>query len=544
MKFTGKCNWCGKTGHREKHCYAKKRGEPRSNQNGGNNYGGTSANNVQNNTTDSVDNMFAGMTYCQFISEANTVEPTADSWLGDSGATSHITNNSDGMTNKKKCNVRVTVSTGEVTIAKIVGDLKLESKSGEKVKLLNVLYVPSLKRNLLSTNKFTDQGAKLYADNEKMVIKKDSQTITLPMTTENGMKMYVFQGRRIIDATANAVTDATDSTRATEFNEAIKLPKMIDVNVAHGLCHLGEKLLRITFKSMGIKLAGVLKPCDGCCRANAKARSVRKVTNTVANNIGERLFVDTSGPYPESASGNRYWVCIVDDKTRKSWSEFRKSKADLAKIVEHRIKHLSDLGHTVKYLRCDNAGEHGAKLKKVCDTYNVVMEYTAPHTPQMNGVVERRIAVLLNGARAAMYAANLNEDARKKLWAEAVRYTEDVRCSMATSRNSTSSNELFSGKKPQFLQYMKEFGRVGYVTKREKILNKFEERAIKCIFVGYSTTHSGDTYRMYNPETKRIILSRDVKWAEFKKIDPKDNMDMFVKYNSTDIVPGIDESVV
>ena len=151
------------------------------------------------------------------------------------------------------------------------------------------------------------------------------------------------------------------------------------------------------------------------------------------------------------------------------------------------------LGHTVKYLRCDNAGEHQTKLKKVCETYKVEMEYTAPHTPQMNGVVERRISVLLNGARAAMYAANLTDDARKKLWAEAVRYTEVVRCSMATSKNVTSSNEQFFGKKPHFLHYMREFSRVGYVTKREKILNKLEERAIKCIFVGYGSNHSGDT---------------------------------------------------
>ena len=75
-------------------------------------------------------------------------------------------------------------------------------------------------------------------------------------------------------------------------------------------------------------------------------------------------------------------------------------------------------------------------------------------------------------------------------------------------------------------------------------MNKLEERAVKCIFVGYSTSHSGDTYRMYNPETKRIVLSRDVKWAEFRKIDPKENMDMFIKYDSTDVVPGIDELVV
>ena len=91
---------------------------------------------------------------------------------------------------------------------------------------------------------------------------------------------------------------------------------------------------------------------------------------------------------------------------------------------------------------------------------------------------------------------------------------------------------------------MVEFGRIGYVTKREKISGKFEDRAIKCVFIGYGKHHSGDTYRMYNPGTKRIILSRDVKWAEFKRIDPKANMDVFVQYDATDTVPGIDEIVV
>ena len=56
-------------------------------------------------------------------------------------------------------------------------------------------------------------------------------------------------------------------------------------------------------------------------------------------------------------------MCVVDDKTRKSWSEFRKSKAEMPKIVEETILYLKNLGHTVKYIRCYNAGEHQTKLK-------------------------------------------------------------------------------------------------------------------------------------------------------------------------------------
>ena len=112
-------------------------------------------------------------------------------------------------------------------------------------------------------------------------------------------------------------------------------------------------------------------------------------------------------------------------------------------------------------------------------------------------MVERRIAVLLNGARASLYAANLTEDSREKLWAEAVNYNEDVRNSMSTTRSVESANKLFFGKLPSFLKSMVEFGRVGYVTIRgAKIKNKIEERSMKCIMVGYSRNSSGDTYRL------------------------------------------------
>ena len=190
-------------------------------------------------------------------------------------------------------------------------------------------------------------------------------------------------------------------------------------------------------------------------------------------------------------------------------------------------------------------GEHQAKQQKVCENHGVELEYTAPYTPQMNRVVERRIAVLLNGARTVMYSDNLTDESRKKIWAQAVNYIEEVRNSMATTRSLTSSDEIFFGKKPTILPYMVEFGRIGYVTIRNNNIKKqTDERDIKDIIVGYTKRYSGDTYRIFNPNTKRIILTRDIKWAKWKITDPKSNMDVFVKYDSSDIVPGIDEVVV
>ena len=53
------------------------------------------------------------------------------------------------------------------------------------------------------------------------------------------------------------------------------------------------------------------------------------------------------------------------------------------------------------------------------------------------------------------------------------------------------------------------------------------------LFVGYSTQHAGDVYRLLNPETSRVIHSRDVKWigktwAELYKIKMIDRASGYV----------------
>jgi hypothetical protein len=65
-----------------------------------------------------------------------------------------------------------------------------------------------------------------------------------------------------------------------------------------------------------------------------------------------------------------------------------------------------------------------------------------------------------------------------------------------------------------------DFGRVGYVANRSTMKGKFKEKATKMVFVGYAENHARDVYRMYNPETKRIIETRDIyAWADIKNSD-------------------------
>ena len=62
---------------------------------------------------------------------------------------------------------------------------------------------------------------------------------------------------------------------------------------------------------------------------------------------------------------------------------------------------------------------------------------------------------------------------------------------------------------------------------------KIDPRGKISLFVGYSTQHAGDVYRLLNPKTNRVIHSRDVKWigktwAEFYKIKMVDRASGYV----------------
>ncbi len=51
---------------------------------------------------------------------------------------------------------------------------------------------------------------------------------------------------------------------------------------------------------------------------------------------------------------------------------------------------------------------------------------------------------------------------------------------------------------------------------RKQIKKKWANKSVKCVMVGYTDNHSGDTYRMYNPMTGCIRITRDVIWSEWK----------------------------
>ena len=64
---------------------------------------------------------------------------------------------------------------------------------------------------------------------------------------------------------------------------------------------------------------------------------------------------------------------------------------------------------------------------------------------------------------------------------------------MADMVSTKSPFEIFYGVKPKIIGSFLEFGRIGYVFKREKFRKKITDQIFKKIVLGYADNHTRDT---------------------------------------------------
>ena len=85
---------------------------------------------------------------------------------------------------------------------------------------------------------------------------------------------------------------------------------------------------------------------------------------------------------------------------------------------------------------------------------------------------------------------------------------------MVRPERTKPPHTLFYGENAKYAKSLRAFGEMAVVAIHEgkKMRSKLDNRGKACMFVGYADDHTKDVYRFLNFHTKRIILSRDVRW--------------------------------
>nr|KAJ0189315.1 hypothetical protein LSAT_V11C800419360 [Lactuca sativa] len=145
----------------------------------------------------------------------------------------------------------------------------------------------------------------------------------------------------------------------------------------------------------------VLPPCDVCHRAK-QTRDSFPVSQHVTSSLGELIHLDVWGPYRVITSeGFRYFLIIVDDYTRVTWVYLLKTKEEVFGCVSVFLNILlNQFEVKVKTVRSDNGTEFlNHKMKQLFESKGILHQTSCVHTPQQNGIVERKHRHILNVAR-------------------------------------------------------------------------------------------------------------------------------------------------
>ena len=329
-----------------------------------------------------------------------------DIFVGDSAATSRMTNNRTGVYDLTPIRGSVMIGNGESISCTHRGKLDVicNHRDGSMDReTWEVKIVPQLNHELFSFTKAMKEGWQMNGR-----WKEGGLMIELFKTSKASMKFD-----RMIPSGSSWLMGIKTQRLVGQAHVVIEPGKSIPIWKFHQMTgHTGEHLLRTTAENMGITLTGKLEPCEICAQVKIRQANVPKQKEKrVPSRPGYRLFIDISSFKHESLGRRRHWLIVVDKFSDCSHSFFLKRKSDQIALIPIRIKELKDkYGIDIKYVRLDNSGENKS-LQKECDKQNlgIIFELTAPGTPQQNSVVERKIPTLMGRSRAMILKAGFSQ---------------------------------------------------------------------------------------------------------------------------------------
>ncbi|CAL9020481.1 unnamed protein product [Prunus brigantina] len=470
-----KCHGCGKPGHMIRDCNGHK--------------------NVQRvNYANQVED-FGTLFY---VCNAATDVKVNHSWYIDSGCSNHMTGDEGLLVNiQRDLTSKVKMGTGEVVPVAGKGTLVIKTKLGKK-HIHEVMLVPGLEENLLSVGQMMEHGYHLvFGGNVVSVYDNQSLEnliVKVQMTNNRCFPLTMMPASELVLKASVTHCLQTWHKRLGQLNErSMKL--LENQGMVHGLPHLEQMSV----------------VCDGCMQGKQHRDSFPLESTWRASNPLELVHTDICGPMKtESLSGNRYFLLFTDDYTRMSWVYFIRNKSSALECFM-KFKAMTELqsGFKIKSLRSDRGGEFlSGEYNRFCEESGIQRQLTVAYSPQQNGVAERKNRIVVEMAKSMLHEKGVPYE----FWAEAINTTVYLlnRCPVC-ALNKVTPFEAYTGRKPG-IAHLKIFGSPCHVLIPSALKHKLEENSHKCIFVGYGLCENG--YRLFDPSTRKVILSRDVTFDE------------------------------
>ncbi|RWS00084.1 hypothetical protein B4U79_15836, partial [Dinothrombium tinctorium] len=238
--------------------------------------------------------------------------------------------------------------------------------------MLNVLYVPELKKNLFSIIAATDKGVECRFKGNRVTVWKDNVLKIVGIRVNSKLN-------KLLQTETHFEANTTDDSLTSWHNR---------------LAHVNIRTVQAAIKDItnvdSIEVDEFF--CEGCAYGKNHRLPFKKDDKKRAELPGELIHADVCGPMSTPSVGkSRYLLMFKDDATNYTMAYFLKEKSETAMVFKQFVNEFYiDSGFKVKRIRTDNGLEFVNQFfKEITDEYEIVHETTVAYSPEQNGAIER-----------------------------------------------------------------------------------------------------------------------------------------------------------
>ena len=181
----------------------------------------------------------------------------------------------------------------------------------------DVLYVEKANINLISLNKMFKDGWEAQFSTNKATLKRDNESIEFAL--KNGL--YTLNDEKVF-----ITTESSADTHRWHSRFAHLSTKMITYMSNNGIV-----------EGLDLKSSTTTNACTPCNLANLRRNSFKKVQHEI--NALDIIHSDICGPFEPTLGGKKYFLSLIDEKTRFKWVFLIKTRDETYEILRNFISY-------------------------------------------------------------------------------------------------------------------------------------------------------------------------------------------------------------
>ncbi|GKA28374.1 ribonuclease H-like domain-containing protein [Tanacetum coccineum] len=416
-----------------------------------------------------------------------TMTPQDPSWNMDTGASSHLTDNTGILTSFSNSSIYPSVFVGNGNSIPVThtGHSFLHT-SHKPLHLNHILVTPHIIKNLISVRKFT-------RDND-VSVEFDAY----------GFSVKDYQTQKIL-LRCDSTGDLYPVTQQPPLQTLVVLLSFSSTTWHRRLGHPGDDVLRRLESSNSISChKSKLSTLCHACQLGKHVKLPFYSSESSVKSVFEIIHSDIwTSPVP-SESGIKYYAIFLDHFSHFVWVYPLHKKSDLFdNFVVFRAYVNKQFNVDIKALQCDHGGEYdNTRFHDLFRQNGIQFRFSCPRTSQQNGKSERMLRAINNLIRTLLFQAHIPPS----YWVEALNMAAHLLNILPSTaiNNKIPFTKLYN-QTPTY-EHLRVFGCLCYP--HVDVAHKLEPRSTPCIFLGYPANHRGYRYGSLSRYKARLVANR------------------------------------